>query len=330
MLMCMKNAPADTDKQLKKAGALLSFPGYEASASQMATPYFRYNPPSTMCRVSAGESIAGKDSATGNSSVHQHQHHYHAPKQPEKAPETEQVHESELWLDGSVSPISERCRGQNTPHSVIPHNNCSDTSSDGSDTPRNSIDCENPACHYPEDDWSGFDSGPSTLPQPSVVEEEVLDDEDYCVIKRPAVRELPVLLCPYCSCPLEDPAHACKAGAEEQRVATPKRPVGNLNKSRQLKSEVGKRKGPRLEAVREEPTEPTEGGGMKESIYNARVQNLILPASAFGGAVVMKKIPRQVIDEKKTAGIFERAWGSSGSEKGHSNAYILARGDLYS
>ncbi|KAF8251662.1 hypothetical protein K440DRAFT_613551 [Wilcoxina mikolae CBS 423.85] len=314
------NAPTDTEKQPKKTGSLFSFPGYEAPASQKATAYFRYNPPSAMHKVSAGENSAGKDSATGNSSPH---HQQDAPKQPENAPEAEQVHDSELWLDGTVSPTSEPSSGQNEPHCLTPVNNCSDTSSDGSDTPRASTEFEND----PEDDWSGFDSGPLPSPPPSVVEEEeaVLDDEEYCVIKRPAVRELPVLLCPYCSCPLEDLAHACKRSAKEQQVATPKRP--SPKKSRHLKSEVGKRKGPRLEAVQEEPG---EGGGRMENFYNSRVQNLIPPASAMGGSVVMKKVPRQATDEKKRADIFERAWGGSGSERHHSNAYILARADLYS
>jgi hypothetical protein len=315
----MKNAPTDTEKQPKKIGSLFSFPGYEASASQKAAAYFRYNPPSAMHKMSAGENSVGKDSAAGNSSP---PHEQDAPKQPENAPEAEQVYDSELWLDGTVSPTSEPSSGQNEPHNLTPVNNCSDTSSDGSDTPRASTEFEND----PEDDWSGFDSGPLPSPPPSAVEEEepVLEDNEYCVIKRPAVRELPVLLCPYCGWPFED-LHTCKLSAKELQVATPKRP--SPKKSRHLKSEVGKRKGPRLEAVQEEPG---EGGGRMENSYNARVQNLIPSASAMGRSVVMKKkVPRQATDEKRD-GIFERAWGGSGAERHHNNAYILARADLYS
>ena len=87
--------------------------------------------------------------------------------------------------------------------------------------------------------------------------------EGYCVITRPAICELPALLCPYCSCPLSNPAHACQGsrkvqGSGRHLPTNWTRPGGFRDSSSQ--TGAGKKALPRLEAVPEEEEDGEDEG----------------------------------------------------------------------
>jgi hypothetical protein len=81
-----------------------------------------------------------------------------------------------------------------------------------------------------------------------ILEEE--EEEDFSVIKRKAVKELPVLLCPYCHAPLGDLTHACRSVIIE--TTQRKEPTTSVKRFRDLRSQVCRKEKARRHTLGEE------------------------------------------------------------------------------
>ncbi|KAI5801830.1 hypothetical protein FPQ18DRAFT_406784 [Pyronema domesticum] len=173
----------------------------------------------------------------------------------------------ELWLDGALE--AESCRPEiirsesNSGKTTILNNffgSCTRPRRSGS-IAGSSKSSRRPSKPEKTDDsneegkktsWSDLlvtasNSSSSSL---EILEEEEEEEENFSVIKRKAIKELPVLLCPYCHAPLGDLTHACRSVVIE--TTQRKEPTTSVERFRDLRSQVCSKEKARRHTLGEE------------------------------------------------------------------------------